>query len=95
MLTHAGHALDVVYYEVLDMPLPALELLKTMRVRWLTGSYGMRRRRRRGRQVVQWLDVCRWWERGGAGGDEGWAGRVMMASAAAGALVVAVVCRCC
>lgn len=33
MLRHAGHAVDVLYYEVLDIPLPQLEQLKTLRVR--------------------------------------------------------------
>lgn len=33
MLQHAGHVTDVLYYEVLDMPLPQLEQLKSLRVR--------------------------------------------------------------
>jgi hypothetical protein len=33
MLQHAGHATDVLYYEQLDMPLPQLEQLKSLRVR--------------------------------------------------------------
>jgi ubiquitin carboxyl-terminal hydrolase 7 len=32
MLQHAGHATDTLYYEVLDMPLPQLEQLKSLRV---------------------------------------------------------------
>jgi len=32
MLRHAGHQVDVLYYEVLDIPLPQLEQLKTLRV---------------------------------------------------------------
>lgn len=33
MLQHAGHATDTLYYELLDMPLPQLEQLKSLRVR--------------------------------------------------------------
>jgi hypothetical protein len=33
LLRHTNHSVDVVYYEVLDLPLPALEQLKTLRVR--------------------------------------------------------------
>lgn len=32
MLRHQNHSVDVLYYEVLDIPLPQLELLKTLRV---------------------------------------------------------------
>lgn len=32
MLQHAGHAMDCLYYEVLDLPLPQLEQLKTLKV---------------------------------------------------------------
>jgi hypothetical protein len=38
MLQHAGHVTDTLYYEVLDMPLPQLEQLKSLRVR---GGDGM------------------------------------------------------
>jgi ubiquitin carboxyl-terminal hydrolase 7 len=33
MLRHAGHAVDLLYYELLDIPLPELEQLKTFTVR--------------------------------------------------------------
>lgn len=33
MLTQSSHTSDVLYYEVLDMPLQQLEKLKSMRVR--------------------------------------------------------------
>jgi hypothetical protein len=33
MLRHANQSVDVLYYEVLDLPLPQLEQLKTLRVR--------------------------------------------------------------
>eukprot|EP00877_Chromochloris_zofingiensis_P003568 jgi/Chrzof1/13211/Cz07g24170.t1 len=32
MLQHAGHAMDCLYYEVLDLPLPQLEQLKTLKI---------------------------------------------------------------
>eukprot|EP00879_Flechtneria_rotunda_P027398 GHRR01029346.1.p1 GENE.GHRR01029346.1~~GHRR01029346.1.p1 ORF type:complete len:247 (+),score=133.15 GHRR01029346.1:38-742(+) len=32
LLQHTGHVVDVLYYEVLDMPLPQLEQLKSLRV---------------------------------------------------------------
>ena len=32
MLQHAGHVTDVLYYELLDMPLPQLEQLKSLKV---------------------------------------------------------------
>jgi hypothetical protein len=38
MLRHAGHAVDLLYYEVLDIPLPELEQLKTLTVS--TGGVG-------------------------------------------------------
>jgi hypothetical protein len=33
LLRHTTQIVDVVYYEVLDLPLPALEQLKTLKVR--------------------------------------------------------------
>lgn len=40
MLRHTHHSVDVVYYEVLDLPLPALEQLKTLKVRGTRGGGG-------------------------------------------------------
>jgi hypothetical protein len=41
MLQHAGHAVDTLYYEVLDMPLPQLEQLKSLRVSCLFSNIVM------------------------------------------------------
>lgn len=45
ILCHSNHTTDTLYYEVLDMPLPQLEALKTLKVRepwapWAGGGEG-------------------------------------------------------
>lgn len=41
MLSHSNHPTDTLYYEVLDIPLPQLELLKTLKVGGGEGRPGL------------------------------------------------------